>query len=100
METAGRKGVEGLQPHVHPAAMGPFESFPWMTLSGVGMHLVSPSPLWHSSAITLEVKLSPSQHLCSPHGDVQQHKVAQLPPLGFQAVLLHHILAEDNSGSR
>ena len=37
---------------------------------------------------------------CAPQGNIQQHGVAQLPMLGFQAVLLHPILAEDNSGSR
>ena len=35
---------------------------------------------------------------CAAQGDVQQHKVAHLPTLGFQAVLLHQILAEDDSG--
>lgn len=32
-------------------------------------------------------------------GDIPQHDVAELPMLGFHAVLLHPILAEDDSGS-
>lgn len=49
--------------------------------------------------VTLILVLVPTRvHPCTPQGDVQQHEVAHLPPLGFQAVLLHPILAEDDSG--
>ena len=36
---------------------------------------------------------------CVPQGDVQHQAVAQFPLKGFQAVLLHPILAEKDSGS-